>query len=109
MRKEVETVFGKETKFETEQKGRRTVLFPIRLDDAVMKTEEAWTADIRRTRDIGDFLAWKSHDRYIEALRRLLLDLKWGEGETIKEKMTSRNSKLEKRNLTYRGGAPTVV
>jgi hypothetical protein len=34
--KEVETAFGKEIKSETEQKQRRTVLFPIRLDDAVM-------------------------------------------------------------------------
>ena len=44
VRKEVETAFGKEIKFETEQKQRRTVLFPIRLDDAVMKTGEAWGA-----------------------------------------------------------------
>jgi hypothetical protein len=70
-RKEVETAFGKEIKFETEQKHRRTVLFPIRLDDAVMKTEEAWAADIRRTRHIGDFREWKDHDKYKEALGRL--------------------------------------
>ena len=78
MRKEVETAFGKETKFETEQKERRTVLFPIRLDDAVMKTEEAWAADIRRTRHIGDFREWKSHDKYREAFGRLMRDLKAG-------------------------------
>ncbi len=79
VRKEVETAFGKEMKFETEQKQRRTVLFPIRLDDAVMKTEEAWAADIKRTRHIGDFREWKNHDRYKEAFDWLLRDLKAGE------------------------------
>jgi len=76
VRKEVETAFGKEIKFEAEQKQRRTVLFPIRLDDAVMKTEEAWAADIKRTRHIGDFREWRNHDKYKEAFGRLLRDLK---------------------------------
>src|SRR5712692_5068242 len=79
VRKEVETAFGKEIKFETEQKQRRTVLFPIRLDDAAMKTEEAWAADIRRMRHIGDFREWKDHDEYKEAFGRLMRDLKAGE------------------------------
>jgi len=76
VRKEVETAFGKEIEFETKQKERRTVLFPIRLDDAVMKTDEAWAADIKLTRHIGDFREWKSHDKYKEGLGRLLRDLK---------------------------------
>lgn len=76
VRKEVETAFGKEMKFETEQKQRRTVLFPIRLDEAVMKTDEAWAADIKLTRNIGDFRHWKSHDEYQKAFERLLRDLK---------------------------------
>jgi hypothetical protein len=37
-----------------------TVLFPIRLDDAVMRSDRAWAADIRRTRHIGDFRKWKA-------------------------------------------------
>ncbi len=68
-----------EAAFEKERKQRRIVLFPIRLDDAVMETEEAWAADIRRTRYIGDFREWKNLDRFKEALRRLLRDLKAGE------------------------------
>jgi hypothetical protein len=76
---EVEMAFGKEIKFETERKQRRTVLFPIRLDDAVMKTEEAWAADIRRTRHIGDFREWKDHDEYQKAFGRLMRDLKAGD------------------------------
>lgn len=65
-----------ETAFEKERKQGRTVLFPIRLDDAVMGAEEAWAADIRRTRHIGDFCGWKEHDKYRVAFERLMLDLR---------------------------------
>ena len=65
-----------ETAFERERREKRTVLFPIRLDDAVMKTEQAWAADIRRTRHIGDFRDWKNHGSYKKAFERLLRDLK---------------------------------
>jgi uncharacterized protein YjbI with pentapeptide repeats len=65
-----------ETAFERERREKRTVLFPIRLDDAVMETEQAWAADIRRTRHIGDFRHWKNHDSYKKAFERLLRDLK---------------------------------
>lgn len=58
-----------------------TVLFPIRLDDAVMETEQAWAASLRRTRHIGEFNNWKNHDRYKKAFDRLLRDLK-AEGES---------------------------
>jgi uncharacterized protein YjbI with pentapeptide repeats len=67
--KEVETAFDKET-------SDHTVLFPIRLDEAVMQTDRAWAADIRRTRQIGDFANWKDHDAYQKAFERLLRDLK---------------------------------
>ena len=65
-----------ETAFEKEQQQQRQILFPIRLDDTVMQTSQAWAADIRRMRHIGDFSNWKSHDDYQKALRRLLRDLK---------------------------------
>src|SRR5262249_35767296 len=52
------------------------VLFPIRLDDAVMETKEAWAASLRRTRHIGDFSNWKNHDAYQKSFERLLRDLK---------------------------------
>jgi hypothetical protein len=54
----------------------RTVLFPIRVDDAVMGTTEQWAHDIRRTRHIGDFSRWKEHGAYQMALDRLLRDLR---------------------------------
>lgn len=65
-----------ETAFEKERQQNRTVLFPIRLDEAVMATDQAWAADIRRTRHIGDFRDWKNHDSYKKAFDRLLRDLK---------------------------------
>ena len=74
---EVESALEKERKAK-ERGEERTVLFPIRLDSAVMETDAAWAANIRRTRHIGDFSAWKDHDAYQEAFDRLLRDLKSG-------------------------------
>ncbi len=65
-----------ETAIEEEKKRGETVLFPIRLDEAVMDTDQAWAAKLRRTRHIGDFSRWKDHDAYQEAFERLLRDLK---------------------------------
>jgi len=65
-----------ETAFEKERQQKRTVLFPIRLDDVIWGTGQAWAADIRRTRHIGDFANWKDHDAYQKAFERLLRDLK---------------------------------
>lgn len=65
-----------ETALEKERKEKRTVLFPIRLDEAVMNIESGWPADVRRARHIGDFSQWKHHDPYKNAFERLLRDLK---------------------------------
>lgn len=70
MEKEVETAF------EEEQLRNRLILFPIRLDDAVMKTRQAWGGDIRRMRVIGDFKEWNQEMSYQRSLARLLRDLK---------------------------------
>jgi hypothetical protein len=64
-----------EAAFEKERKHKRTVLFPVCLDDAVMETDQAWAADIRRTRHIGDFSGWENHDTYQKQFARLLRDL----------------------------------
>jgi len=61
---------------EREDREKRTVLFPIRIDDAVMNTPQPWAADIRRARHIGDFSKWQNHDCYKKAFDRLLRDLK---------------------------------
>ena len=65
-----------EAALEKERKQNKPVLFPIRLDDAVMETDQAWAASLRRTRHIGDFMTWKDHDPYQKSFERLLRDLK---------------------------------
>lgn len=65
-----------ETAFEKEYKQKQVMLFPIRLDAAVMGTSQAWAADIRRTRHIGDFSRWQDNEAYQKAFKRLLRDLR---------------------------------
>ncbi|HWS86015.1 MAG TPA: toll/interleukin-1 receptor domain-containing protein [Pyrinomonadaceae bacterium] len=65
-----------ETAFEKEKKQKKRVLFPIRLDDAVMRKKTGWAADIKKSRHIGDFREWKNHDSYRKAFERLMRDLK---------------------------------
>ncbi|PYT06950.1 MAG: hypothetical protein DMF60_08115, partial [Acidobacteria bacterium] len=60
---------------EKEDKRQTSVLFPIRLDDAVMESDKEWAANIRRTRHIRDFREWKKYDAYKESFGRLLQDL----------------------------------
>jgi hypothetical protein len=68
-----------ETAFEKEEEQKKTVLFPVRLDDAVMEEKTGWAADVRKSRHIGDFRDWKNHDSYKQAFERLMRDLKAGE------------------------------
>jgi len=62
--------------FAEERTRKQLVLFPIRLDDVVMETTEAWAGKLRDNRNIGDFRRWKDHDAYQKALERVLRDLK---------------------------------
>lgn len=68
---EVETALAKERESES-----RTVLFPIRIDDAVLEGRAGWPALLKNTRNVGDFTRWKEHDSYQKAFDRLLRDLK---------------------------------
>lgn len=65
-----------ESAIEREHREGRTVLFPIKIDEAVTESQQAWAASIRRTRHIGDFTRWKEHDSYTRAFERLMRDLK---------------------------------
>ena len=65
-----------EAALEEESKSNRLILFPIRLDSAVMDTRLDWAAKIRRRRHIGDFSGWEDPEKYDKALTRLLRDLK---------------------------------
>jgi hypothetical protein len=60
--------------FEEERKRGQIVLFPVRLDEMVMETKEAWAAKLRG-RLIGDFRRWKDHDAYKDSLERVVRDL----------------------------------
>src|SRR5208337_3939541 len=51
---------------------RQTVLFPVRIDDTVMQTSEAWTRLLRLQRNIGDFTRWNDHDGYRKSFERVL-------------------------------------
>jgi hypothetical protein len=65
-----------EAALEKEQRQQRKVLFPVRLDESVMQTSEAWAAKLRRTRHIGNFTNWTDPQAYQQAFDRLLRDLK---------------------------------
>src|SRR5205085_8344971 len=65
-----------ETALEKEREQGKIVLFPLRLDDAVLEIKTGWAADVRRSRHIGDFTDWKNHDSYKKAFDRLMRDLK---------------------------------
>jgi hypothetical protein len=65
-----------ETALEEERKQKRVILFPIRVDDSVLGTESGWAADIRRSKNIGDFTGWKQPRHYKTALQRLFRDLR---------------------------------
>jgi uncharacterized protein YjbI with pentapeptide repeats len=61
--------------FEEERTHKKIALFPIRLDDTVMDTNEAWAAKLRAQRNIGDFRRWEEHDEYQKSFARVLRDL----------------------------------
>jgi hypothetical protein len=71
-----------ETALEKERREKRTILCPIKLDEAVMNTNAGWAAFIRKTRHIGDFSGWGKDDSYQKAFDRLLRDLK---AEAVRE------------------------
>jgi uncharacterized protein YjbI with pentapeptide repeats len=62
-----------ETAFEKENETRNTILLPIRIDDSVMGCKEAWAADLKRMRNIGDFSSWRDAGRFSMS-RAALLD-----------------------------------
>lgn len=66
---EVEAAMAKEV-------GRKTVLFPVRIDAAVEDSSVAWASTIKRTRHIGDFSGWKNPVNYQREFERLLRDLR---------------------------------
>lgn len=54
----------------------RKILYPIRVDDAVLKSTSGWAADLSAHRHIGDFTDWQDDAAYQEAFTKLLQHLK---------------------------------
>jgi hypothetical protein len=52
------------------------ILFPLRLDQAVMQTNKDWAARLRESRHIGDFTGWQNKTIYDQAFTTLLQHLK---------------------------------
>jgi hypothetical protein len=65
-----------EAAFEQEDRRKKAVLFPIRLDGHAMTCDVGWAASMRRTRHNGDFSGWRQHDSYKKSFDRLMRDLK---------------------------------
>jgi len=69
-----------ETALARERREKRTLLFPIRLDDAILeRAHTGWAATVQNERHIGDFTRWKEHEQYQVAFERLMKDLKKGD------------------------------
>jgi uncharacterized protein YjbI with pentapeptide repeats len=61
--------------FAKERDRKQLVLFPVRIDDAVMKTPEPWARKLRDQRNIGDFQRWKDDNAYKQSFERVVRDL----------------------------------
>ena len=61
--------------FSEERGTKKTILFPLRIDDAILETREPWARKLLDQRNIGDFRRWKDHDEYQVSLKRLIRDL----------------------------------
>jgi hypothetical protein len=59
-----------------ERERKQLMLVPVRLDNAVLETREAWARLLRGQRNIGDFTRWKERNAYQQGLDRLLRDLR---------------------------------
>lgn len=67
---EVETALAKE------RETGESVLFPIKVDNAVDELKHGWPALVRNTRHIGDFSNWEDDGAFEAALNRVLRDLR---------------------------------
>ena len=66
-----------ETALKKERKEKRTVLFPIRIDRAILdQPAYGWPELVRNERNIGDFSHWTDPQAYQQAFERLVRDLK---------------------------------
>jgi uncharacterized protein YjbI with pentapeptide repeats len=65
-----------EIALDKEKRQNRDVLFPVRIDDRIMHTTQAWARHLCLKRHIGEFCCWTDPQQYQLAFDRLLCDLK---------------------------------
>jgi hypothetical protein len=58
-----------------EKKLKTNNLFPVRVDDSVIESNDSWADHVRRRRGIGDFSRWKDSDAYAAAFDSLLNEM----------------------------------
>ena len=63
-----------------ERKRKQLVLFPIRIDNAVLKTEEAWARLLQDQRNIGDFTraigsGYFGYEDYPDSARIIIINI----------------------------------
>ena len=51
---------------------KRIILYPIRIDDTVLQSQEGWAAALRKRRHIGNFTHWTDPQQYQEVFDQLL-------------------------------------
>lgn len=67
-----------ETALEKERETGETVLFPIKVDDAVESMKVGWPALVRKSRHIGNFTNWEDDSAFQTAFERVMRDLRAG-------------------------------
>jgi len=63
------------TAFAQERQRNEPVLFPVRIDNAIMEADKPWASMLRNNRNIGNFTDWKQRSTYQPVFERLLRDL----------------------------------
>jgi uncharacterized protein YjbI with pentapeptide repeats len=59
-----------------ERNQNRAVLFPLRLDNSIMDSEQKWIPKLQQTHPIYDFSAWENWEAYYNQFYLLVNDLK---------------------------------
>jgi hypothetical protein len=65
-----------ETALERERLSKRSILLPLRIDESVMKAKVGWAANLRRTRNVGDFSKHRRDAQYFSTLGQLINDIR---------------------------------
>ena len=54
---------------------QRIILYPIRIDDSVLESQEGWAAALKKRRHIGDFTQWSDPQEYQRTFDQFLKHL----------------------------------